>query len=333
MNINKKVAILFNEIPDDAPKDEQDVLLEAKTVAEGLQSIGYDTFDIGFSLAADKVAEKMRAFNPAFVFNLAETVEGNGRLIHMAPSLLEHLNIPYTGCSTEAIFITSNKLLTKKLLKASGIATPEWLTLRSGANKDLKIERGLYIVKSVWEHASNWFNDDSIVKVESNDPANLLEILKKRTAETGKDFFAERYIEGREFNISLLAGRVLPIPEIKFVDFPADQYKVVNFRAKWEEDSFEFSHTPRSFDFPQEDSPLLDKLQEIALACWDLFELAGYGRVDFRVDESGQPFVLEINTNPCISPDSGFRAATERAGIAFPQVLTSIIEHSITKTF
>ena len=141
-------------------------------------------------------------------------------------------------------------------------------------------------------------------------------MLEKKNRGRGQ-FFAERYIEGREFNQAVLAGELLPMAEIRFVEFPDDKLRIVDFRAKWEEDSFEYTHTLRSFDFAAADQPLLEELRAVARRCWDVFGLSGYARVDFRVDGDNRPWVLEINANPCLSPDSGFYAAAERAGLSF----------------
>ena len=74
-----------------------------------------------------------------------------------------------------------------------------------------------------------------------------------------------------------------------------------------------------------DDLELLDQLRDIALRCWDVFGLAGYARVDFRVDRGGNPYILEINANPCLSPDAGFAAAVARAGMGFDQAVARIV--------
>ena len=139
--------------------------------------------------------------------------------------------------------------------------------------------------------------------------------MHAHSARLGRACYAEQYIDGREFNLSVLASpqgpQVLPPAEIDFSGFPPGKPRLVGYRAKWEEGSFEFQHTPRRFDFPAEDGPLLDRLRDLALGSWRVFGLRGYGRVDFRVDEAGHPWVLETNTNPCLSPDAGFYAALQ----------------------
>jgi D-alanine-D-alanine ligase len=95
--------------------------------------------------------------NPLFVFNLVESVEGNGQLIHLAPALLDHLNMPYTGCSQEAIFVTSNKILSKKLLQLAGVASPPWLWAENPV-ESVSLGAGTYLFKSgmPWNCAPFW---------------------------------------------------------------------------------------------------------------------------------------------------------------------------------
>jgi D-alanine-D-alanine ligase len=320
-----KAAILHGQVPPDAPKDEQDVLVEVAVVSEALGRFGYQAVPIPFSLDLESVGSRLQGLQPDFVFNLVESVAGRGQLIHLAPALLDYLGLPYTGAKTEAMFVTSNKRLAKRLLTGAGIATPPWLT-----EQDITAgERALadrYIVKSVWEHASIGIAQDSVVsKIES-----LQHLLEQRRARFGGEWFAEAYIEGREFNLSLLAGKdgpdVLPPAEIRFLGYGEDRLKIVDYRAKWDPETYEYHHTPRRFDFPAPDEPLLRVLQDTALACWRLFDLRGYARVDFRVDEEGRPWVLEVNTNPCLAPDAGFLAAAARASLGIDQVVERIIQ-------
>ena len=261
---------------------------------------------------------------PAIVFNLVETLAGKGSLIHIVPSLLDALKIPYTGAGTEAMLLTSNKLLAKRWLAAAGLPTPPWFTAAE-AHEELRIE-GAWLVKSVWEHASIGLDEDSVLF--GADRKRLLAEMDARREALGGACLAEAYIDGREFNLSLLEGadgpELLPPAEIRFDAYPPGKVRVVGYRSKWEEGTFEFANTPRTFEFPAQDAPLLAHLKEMALRCWKLFDLRGYARVDFRVDREGRPWILEVNANPCLSPDAGFSAAALRAGLTFPDVLCRI---------
>ncbi|MCL2669939.1 MAG: hypothetical protein FWE89_04575 [Syntrophaceae bacterium] len=326
-----KVVIVHGEISADAGKDEQDALVQSEFVAQSLRALGHKPLVLPFSLNLQAVAEALKTLHPDRVFNLVETLSGKGSLAHLAPSLLDSLGIPYTGAGTEAMLTTSNKIFAKQRLKAAALPTPPWLTPDQG--EQAGGISGPWLVKSVWEHASIGLDEDSVIT--STDRRILLMEMARRTPSLGGHPFAEAYIDGREFNLSLLAGpngpEVLPPAEIHFGAYPAGKVRVVGYRAKWEEASFEFQHTPRSFSFPEEDRPLLKQLRSLALRCWDLFDLHGYGRVDFRVDWEGRPWILEVNANPCLAPDAGFHAATREAGLLFPESIKRILD-DISKT-
>ncbi|MCA1786343.1 MAG: D-alanine--D-alanine ligase, partial [Desulfobacteraceae bacterium] len=108
-------------------------------------------------------------------------------------------------------------------------------------------------------------------------------------------------------------------------DTPDNRPAMVGFRAKWEADSEEYHNTPRRFDFAPADTPLIEELKTLARQCWHLFHLAGYARVDFRVNLDGRPFILEINTNPCLSQDAGFAAALDRAKISYADAVHQMV--------
>jgi D-alanine-D-alanine ligase len=182
-------------------------------------------------------------------------------------------------------------------------------------------------VKPVCEDASIGIGDDAVVEVAV--PERLPALVAERAARLGAEAFAERYVEGREFNLSLLAKddglEVLPPAEIVFDGFPPGKPRIVGYAAKWNETSFEYSHTPRRFDFEASDRVLLAELEELSRRAFFLFGLSGYARVDFRVDPDGRPWILELNANPCLSEDAGFAAAAGRANLARRAVLARIV--------
>jgi D-alanine-D-alanine ligase len=318
---SSRVAVVYGAVAADAAPDEQDVLVEVDTVQQALAALGFAPVAVPLTLDLEAVRQRLLHLRPAFVFNLVESVEGLGRLIHLAPALYESLGLPYTGAGSEAMYLTSNKPLAKRLLAAAGIATPEWVELGASA----PAFPGPYIVKSVWEHASIGIDESSVVE----DARKLTAIARKRQRRFGGEWFAERFIDGREFNLSLLGGpggvELLPPAEMMFRDYPQGKRRIVDYAAKWHAGSFEFCNTVRRFEFDEADRPLLARLEDVAKACWRLFGLSGYARVDFRVDAEGRPWVLEVNVNPCLSPDAGFAAAAARRGLDLPAVLRRII--------
>ena len=318
----KHIVILYGEPLENAGKDEQDTLTQVEAIGEALRQAGQRVTPVALSLNLRQAADRLRELAPDAVFNLVESVAGQGRLIYFGTALLDALKLPYTGARTEAMFLTSNKLVAKEYLRAAQIPTPEWFRLQD-AQDDRRIPRRRYIVKSVWEHASIGLSQASVI--ETDQAADLRQALERLQADSGGEGFAEAFIDGREFNLSLLAGDALPPAEIAFDGFPADKLKIVDYRAKWDEESFEYIHTVRRFDFPAQDGALLAELRRVAAQCWNAFGLRGYARVDFRVDAENRPFVLEVNANPCLSPDAGFAAAAARAGLSYLQVVERIL--------
>jgi D-alanine-D-alanine ligase len=326
-----KAAVLFGRVPAGASFDEQDVLVEVATVSRALRTLGYEPVELPLTLDLRQAAAALRRLAPRFVFNLVESLEGQDRLAHLAPALLDFLGLAYTGIRTEAFFLASNKLLTKERLRGAGILTPEWLPVQ-GPGLPQPPFAPPYIVKSVWEHASIGLSGASV----AGDAQGLAEEVRRRAAgRPERSLYVEAYIEGREFNLALLQGgqagepgipQVLPLAEIEFHAYPDGKPKIVDYAAKWQSDSPEYRQTPRRFDFPERDETLLAALRRDALSCWRLFGLSGYARVDFRVDSSGRPWVLEINVNPCLSPDAGFLAAAGRAGLDVTMVVQRIVE-------
>jgi D-alanine-D-alanine ligase len=318
---NKKVIILHNAVTGNSNPDEADVLHQVELVAKALTVLGY--MPIAFPLQDDLIhdLESIRKSQPVFVFNLVEAVFNKGELLYIGPALLSALKIPYTGVPVEGLFLTTNKVLTKKILEYNHIPTPGYFTtneihlLRSGTR---------YLLKPVSEDGSVGLDEDAVFTVEQT--AFTDNISRKHASH----YFIEEYIEGREFNISILGGKgrrdTLPPAEMLFHDYPEGKPRILGYKSKWDESSTEYKNTTRAFGTLTQESPLYRELVRLTEACWDCFNLKGFARVDFRVDRNGHPFVIEINGNPCISPDSGFIAAANQAGFSNTDVIARIIE-------
>ena len=319
------IVVLHNAVADtDSPSD-RDVLVQATAVETALRSLGHTTRRLPCTLNFELVEESLSDARPNVVFNLVESLGGSDRLAHLAALLLEALDLPYTGVPAAAWHLTCNKPLTKQRLREAGLPTADWAVAEGGEDAALPPP---YIIKAVWEHASLGLDDHAIIR--TGDGSTVREQITSRARQLGQICFAERYIDGREFNLSLIATpngpRVLPPAEVDFSKFPAGKPKIVGYAAKWEEAAFEYENTPRKFDFKAADAPLVDWLRTLAVQCWELFGLRGYARVDFRVDAKGQPWILELNANPCLSPDAGFAAALAQANVPLDCAVTWILE-------
>jgi len=319
-----RIVVLHEAVSDGAPPDATDLLAQVQAVEAALRQQGNDVQRLVFAADLASTRERLRALQPDCVFNLVESVLGEERLQLLAPALLESLGIPFTGAPYRAFLGTANKPFSKRCLRDAGLPTPNWWDPSDAATWQTDLGARA-IVKSVWEHGSVGLDAACVLDL----PAQRHECIRRLAAPSQ---FAEAFVEGREFNVSLLDGAtgpvVLPPAEIVFLDWPASAPRIVDYGAKWDPDSLAYSRTQRRFDFPRTDGALLAELQRLARAAWDLFGLRGYGRVDFRVDVAGQAWILEVNTNPCLTPDAGFAAALERAGIAYADALAGIVRHA-----
>ncbi len=321
------IAILHTDVSANDSIEDQDTLTQVRAVSESLGRLGHRPTVIPCTLNLALAREKLLAAEPRLVFNLVESLGGTDSLIYLATALLDALGLPYTGNPTDAIFPTTHKVLAKRILRLAGMPTPDWLECDRDLVAGTSPLQPPCIVKAIWEHGSRELDDGNVVG--HGDTRLVRQRVADFTARTGRPCFAEQFIDGREFNLAMIEGsqgpQVLPPGEIQFLDFPPDKPRIVNHRAKWHEGSFEYDNTPRHFDFPAEDRPLLDRLTGLALDAWRLFGLRGYARIDFRVNGAGQPWILEVNANPCLSPEAGYAAALEEAGIGYDEAIAMIV--------
>ena len=323
----KKAVILINKISANPLPDEQDVLEQAASVEKAMLMCGYSSQHVYLDLNLGITWKLLLKLKPDVVFNLVETVGGRGELIHLAPTLLECLEIPFTGSASFPLYLSSHKVLAKKRFIDLGLPTPNWYYGEKFADK---IPEGKYIVKPLWEDGSSGITDNSVFDLDASTFDRLPVIRKNR------NLFLEEYIQGREFNISVIGGDkeplVLPPAEIRFTGYPQGKPHILNYASKWDEGSFEYRNSVRHFDFTGEDAILIERLKKISLFCWKGIELSGYARFDFRIDQNNEPFLIEVNANPCLSPDAGFFAAAGKAGLDYKTVVERILADAYTKS-
>jgi D-alanine-D-alanine ligase len=145
---------------------------------------------------------------------------------------------------------------------------------------------------------------------------------------------AERYIEGREVNVTLFGSgervEVLPLHEIDFAAMPSDRPKIVSYAAKWDEKHVDYVGT-KPVPLRGLSDAVRAEIERVSRAAWVAVELRDYGRVDLRVDNSGVPWVIDVNPNPDISPDAGVARAAAAAGMTYPQMVDRIAQLALAR--
>ena len=315
----RRCYIIYNEPQSGALADELDVIEQVEHIEKHLIEMGIDVSRKGVTSDFMNEVAEVAADKPDFVFNLVESINNKGEINYFVPALLNLYSIPYSGNPHDAIFLTTSKVIASKTMKSAGIKSAafflpsQYKLLKPG-------ER--YILKPIWEDGSLGITSDSVFTCKPGYEDKLKDL-------SDSHWFIEEFIEGKEFNLSVLAGKngpeVLPTAEIVFVGYDDSRPRIIDFKAKWEMDTFEYENTVREFPGDKLKPELEKNLRETARACWELFGLKGYARVDMRTDSSDNVYVIEVNANPCISPDGGFVAATRKGGYSFSEVLERII--------
>lgn len=318
--MKQRIIILHNEILTNNP-DELDVINQRDLVKSACEKLGFEVHCLTFGNDLLTDIEKVKAKNAALVFNLVEATWGKGELIYFAPAILNAFKIPYTGVPLDALFISTNKVLAKNLMRFNQLPTADFYSMDELGK--LNPEK-TYIAKPIWEEASVGISADYIFT--ASEPVKMERIKQLAVSH----YFVEEFIDGREFNVSILANgkevEVLPPAEMIFSEYFDKHPKIVGYKAKWDETSEEYKQTNRAFGTLDKEPELRDKLIEVCQKSWSAFNLKGYVRIDFRVDENNNIYILEINGNPCIAPDSGFVAAVRYAGYSVEDMVKRIID-------
>jgi D-alanine-D-alanine ligase len=318
--MSKNIIILHNQIRNNT-EDELDVLDQRDLVKEACHKLGHTVTCMTVGDDIQKDLKKVQTKNPDLVFNLVESSWGKGELLYFAPAILNSFKIPYTGVPLDALFVSTNKVLAKKLMRLYNLPTANFFAIDELNKLD---PAKTYIVKPIWEEASVGIDTDSVFKLTES------EKIKKITQLSSAHYFIEEYIDGREFNVSIIAdgkrSEVLPPAEMIFSSYFDNKPKVVGYKAKWDENSEEFKHSYRAFGTLKNNISLNNNILKICNESWKAFNLHGYARIDFRVDRNDNLYILEINGNPCIAPDSGFVAAINYAGYSNEKMVERILE-------
>lgn len=308
-----------------------DVVNAARDVARALVSRGHfvevrgvDAGDIG------ELLRRLQADPPDLVFNLCESLAGEARNEVVVPTLLDLLQIPYTGTGALGLGLALRKDQAKRVLQSVGVPTPAGIVL--GAD-DRELEEELrqlgqlglgypLMVKPAWEDASVGIAAASVVA----DEAALRQQVARLRQLHPQPLLVEQYIAGRELYVSLLGNRpprVLPMHEIDFSLMPGGQPHIVCYEAKWNPAAPEYAGTRprRAGAVPP---ALQERIEKAARAAFAALGLADYGRCDVRLSERGVPHVIDVNPNCDLSDGAGFSLAARFSGLDYDELVEYI---------
>ena len=312
-----KVVILHGA---DALEPPADPVIEQ--VQSALAGKGHEVTTLAVAHSIAPVIEELQYSAPDLVFNLTESFKEKSALDSNLAALLNLLELRYTGSSPSGLIMAGDKILAKKILSFHKIPTPQFATIFRGAADHVGDLRFPLIVKPPQEDASIGISEKSVVK----DVGELLNKMDELNKAYRSAVLVEELIAGREFYVGVLGNaeaEALPVIELKFEHNPENPHRIASFDVKWEQGR----DKETSSIFPQDLSEeLVKKMQETALAAFHALRLRDYARIDLRVNEEGEAYVIEVNPNCYLAKDSEFARAAERNRIGYEDLINRIVE-------
>jgi D-alanine-D-alanine ligase len=293
-----------------------------------LQTSYKNVHTLGFNKNITGIISKINSINPDIIFNFVESIEGNTKYEICITGMFDILGYSYTGNSSLCLGNCLIKNRTKQLLEFSGIKTPRYSVQKCGSKineKDL-LFRYPVMLKLI--------NEDASIGISENSVVNNFSELKKQLSflfdNYEQDVLIEEYIEGRELNVSILGGELLPISEISFSGLPDNLPKIVTYEAKWAANSVYYKNSnpivPADLSKSQ-----IKRIENTALKAYEILGCRDYARVDVRLSTKNIPYVIEVNPNPDISPDSGFIRSAESGGLKYENVLLNLANYAFQR--
>ncbi|MCM8796907.1 MAG: ATP-grasp domain-containing protein [Candidatus Omnitrophica bacterium] len=289
-------------------------------IASAIEAGGFKVRRIG---NVNNLLEKIDSLSVDIVFNISEGVSGRNRESQV-PILLEMAGIPFVGADALTLGITLDKIIAKKIFIAENLPTPRFFSV-SNAEELTNIDHCRFplIVKPRFEGSSKGLSENSRVK-------NMQELKRQVdyiTSTYKQPALVEEFISGQEFTVAIIGNdpvEAMPVVQIKIDGCLQLEDKFYTF-ARIASDRLEYI-CPAQITQETE-----DKLKELALRAFKAVECRDFGRVDFRVDKEGNPYILEINPLPSLSTEDVFMVVAKRIGIGYEEIIRRILNSAIKR--
>ncbi|MER8556968.1 ATP-grasp domain-containing protein [Mesorhizobium sp. M0965] len=295
-----------------------------QNIVAGLQECGHETLlcegDKGLLATLEAwMPPDVQARPSGFVFNRAEGIQGECRYTHV-PAMLEMAGVPYTGSSPLGHGLMDDKLITKTLIRSIGVPTPNFRVMRCGTENTGNLQFPV-VVKP--RHEDNSFGLQLV-----HEPAQLTQAVELIVTQYGQDALVEEYIDGREIHVAMLGNEELEVlPPVEH-DFGGRETRLLTWEVKYTAVAALPQICPAQIG-----ERLARELRDISVATFRACQCRDYARVDLRIDRSGKPFVLEINSMPGLGMGGSFALAATTAGHSYSSLINRILDVAHTRSF
>ena len=264
------------------------------------------------------------------VFNACGRIKNSYLFEPLAASILEILEIPFTGSSSYSLALCLDKINVKKLLNFHNLPTPKWDCAYSLDDEIADSLKYPLIVKPGNTNNSLGVTNESVVTNREQLKTQVEKVIK-----SGQPALVEEYIEGEEYHVSILGTdendlRVLPLERMIFRDLPQDLWHIYSYEAKW---SNEPVYRKLAVERPSRSTnkKLESVITEIALDAYTIVDCHDYGIVDIRMDKDNNPYVLEVNSNPSLNPEACLAASAKLINLDYPRLISEIINMTVKR--
>jgi len=326
-----RIALIYNAYTDSQPDEKSDtgnlhyLRQMVRGIARGLRRLRHEVVVLPLAGDLSVLQRKLDRLRPDVVFNQYDDVV-HGALYEMrVAAFIRMLGYPMTGSPALALGLSRYKYMALSLLKGAGLPVPPSTALIERLG-DLNGHKWTFplIVHAAQEHAGIGLDRDSVVETKTALKEKAREILR----EYNQPALVQHFLKGREFNVGLLGGRriqVLPLAEVDYSLLPRKIPPIMSYAAKWVETSVEYQRTDVICP-ARVDAEMATLIHKTSIKAFRVVGGWGYGRVDIRLDEDGQPVILEVNCNPCLDSGMGLARAAQAAGIDYPHLLQAILK-------
>jgi len=327
--LQPKVLVLCDAVEPTPPDHDLAVYLagDRKTEADVLRAfgeLGNPTDHLVIFDDLELLRQKLQAYQPDIIFNLADQFRNNRAFDQNIVSFLEMHGQPFTGCGSTGLTLCKHKAISKKILGYHRIRVPEFTVIPRG-RRGIRPRRLKFpiLIKPLKEEASYGISQASFVETDEQFRERVQFIHEKYD----NDAIAEEYIAGRELYVSILGNQrleVLPVRELVFKEVPPDEPKIATYKAKWDEEYRKRWGLQNQFA-EDLDTVLVRDLAETCKRIYRLLTIDGYARIDLRVTPTHEIYFIEANPNPILAAAEDFAQSALKAGLSYPQLIERIV--------
>jgi D-alanine-D-alanine ligase len=301
---------------------------DREEIFEALEKLGHEPFYQVLDGSNQSLSSLTRC-GADLVFNLTESFAGDDTMDMNVAAYLDLIEMPYTGAGPRGLFLGQEKSVAKKLFHFQGIRTPYFATSYKGMldhSDDIKFP---LIVKPTSEDGSIGIDSDSVVHTVKE----LMERIHYIHEEFDSPALIEEFIDGREIYAAVLGNsipEVLPLIELDLSKLPKGTPRVAGQDVKFERDSEAYKLT-KSFPIEDMEEELREKLSDTAKSAFLALKFRDYGRIDMRLNDKREVYVIEANPNPWLASSQEFAMAARKSGRSYTQLIAEIVDLAVSR--